>query len=189
MGELGAPGPGAAADPSTGERWTEGPGHSPGARRSGMEPGLPRARDPPGPGRALPYPPGLQVPGPPDGASPRRGSRTPGFPFLGPTFPAGAALGLRRTPGQGARGAGCDPHPPPLPPARMGEEPRSGCARLGTKFKYYVEITKQIKSLLSGCHGLPLDNTFNEDYGPPGYSFRFAFYYQRTTYALLQDFH
>lgn len=57
--------------------------------------------------------------------------------------------------------------------------------RLEIKFKYYLEITKQIKSLLSGCRGLPLDNTFNEDYCPPGYSLRFAFYYQRTTYALL----
>lgn len=61
--------------------------------------------------------------------------------------------------------------------------------KLEIKFKYYLEITKQIKSLLSGRRGLPLDNTFNEDYCPPGYSLRFAFYYQRTTYALLQDFH
>ena len=62
----------------------------------------------------------------------------------------------------------------------MGKKLMGGFLRLKIKFKYYVEITEQIKSLLSGCHGLPLDNTFNEDYCPPGYSFRFAFYYQRT---------
>lgn len=76
-----------------------------------------------------------------------------------------------------------------LPSPSMGKKLMGRFLRLEIKFKYYVEITKQIKSLLSGCHGLPLDNTFNEDYCPPGYSFRFAFYYQRTTYALLQDFH
>ena len=72
-----------------------------------------------------------------------------------------------------------------LPPSWMEKKLMGGFLRLEIKFKYYVEITKQIKSLLSGCHGLPLDNMFNEDYCPLGYSFRFAFYYQRTTYALL----
>lgn len=76
-----------------------------------------------------------------------------------------------------------------LAPSLMEKKLMGGFLRLEIKFKYYVEITKQIKSLLSGCHGLPLDNTFNENYCPLGYSFRFAFYYQRTTYALLQDFH
>lgn len=77
------------------------------------------------------------------------------------------------------------PSPCYLLPSLMAKKLMGGFLRLEIKFKYYVEITKQIKSLLSGCHVLPLDNTFNEDYCPPGYSFRFAFYYQRTTYALL----
>lgn len=81
--------------------------------------------------------------------------------------------------------------PSPNPAALLDDrkETLGRFLRLEIKFKYYLEITKQIKSLLSGCRGLPLDNTFNEDYCPPGYSLRFAFYYQRTTYALLQDFH
>lgn len=79
------------------------------------------------------------------------------------------------------------PNPAALPDNR--KETLGPFLRLEIKFKYYLEITKQIKSPLSGCRGLPLDNTFNEDYCPPGYSLRFAFYYQRTTYALLQDFH
>lgn len=36
----------------------------------------------------------------------------------------------------------------------MGKKLMGGL-RLEIKFKYYVEITEQIKSLLSGCHGLP----------------------------------
>lgn len=117
------------------------------------------------------------------------GNLTPCLLFLDRTFPAdpscpeeAALLGCPGAQAPSLHHAGTLTH-------RMGEKLVGGFSRLGIKFKYYVEITKQIKSLLSGCHGLPLDNTFNEDYCPPGYSFRFAFYYQRTTYALLQDFH